>query len=556
MPFTPSRAAPSAARIEGRTQPTGEWWCSPPPQVPSRAGPSIHPDEASGHSGRTGYVQRRSVGVPRAKRRGSGRAGCVQGRSVGARLAAAASTHVPFTPSRAAASAARIEGRTQPTGEWCCRPHPSTESCRPFDTPRRSVGALRANGLCARTKRRGTKGERVVYGRSVGVPRANGLCTRTKRRGAQGERGVCKDEASAHGSLPLPRRTCRSPRVEPLLQRRVSRGARNRPANGAVGPTQVPSRAGPSIHPDEASGHSGRTGCVQGRSVGVLRASGLYPRTKRRGTKGERVVRKDEASGHSGQTGCVQDEASGLGLLPLPRRHTCRSPRVEPLLQRRVSRGARNRPENGAVGPTQVPSRAGPSIHPDEASGHSGRTGCVQGRSVGVPRASGLCARTKRRGTKGERVVYKDEASGRSGRAGCVQARSAGARLAAAASTHVPFTPSRAAASAARIEGRTQPTGEWCCRPHPSTESCRPFDTPRRSVGALRANGLCARTKRRGTKGERVVCKDEASGYQGRAGCVQGRSVGALRASGLCASTKRRRTACCRCLDARAVHPK
>ena len=48
------------------------------------------------------------------------------------------------------------------------------------------------------------------------------------------------------------------------LDRRVSKGppeartgARNLDVNAGVGPTQGLSRAGPSIHPDEASGHSG-----------------------------------------------------------------------------------------------------------------------------------------------------------------------------------------------------------------------------------------------------------------------------------------------------------
>ena len=31
---------------------------------------------------------------------------------------------------------------------WWCRPHPKTELSGPFDTPRRSVGALRVNGSC------------------------------------------------------------------------------------------------------------------------------------------------------------------------------------------------------------------------------------------------------------------------------------------------------------------------------------------------------------------------------------------------------------------------
>ena len=70
-----------------------------------------------------------------------------------------------------------------------------------------------------------------------------------------------------------------------------------------AGPTRRLCRASPSIHPDEASGHSGRTGCMptkrrgtQGergvcrRSVGALRANGVYA---------------DEASGHSGRTGCI-----------------------------------------------------------------------------------------------------------------------------------------------------------------------------------------------------------------------------------------------------------
>ena len=40
------------------------------------------------------------------------------------------------------------EGRTQPCRQCSRRPHPKTTLCGPFDTPRRSVGALRVNGLC------------------------------------------------------------------------------------------------------------------------------------------------------------------------------------------------------------------------------------------------------------------------------------------------------------------------------------------------------------------------------------------------------------------------
>ena len=53
--------------------------------------------------------------------------------------------HNPFTLSSAGVSPARIEGRTQPSRQWWRRPHPETELCGPFDTPLRSVGALRAN---------------------------------------------------------------------------------------------------------------------------------------------------------------------------------------------------------------------------------------------------------------------------------------------------------------------------------------------------------------------------------------------------------------------------
>ena len=54
----------------------------------------------------------------------------------------------PLTLSSAGASPTRIEGRTQPFRQCWCRPHPKTELSGPFDTPRRSVGALRVNGLC------------------------------------------------------------------------------------------------------------------------------------------------------------------------------------------------------------------------------------------------------------------------------------------------------------------------------------------------------------------------------------------------------------------------
>ena len=54
-PFTPSSAAASAARIEGRTRLSANARVGPTQRL-SCAGPSIHPDEASGDSGRTGCV--------------------------------------------------------------------------------------------------------------------------------------------------------------------------------------------------------------------------------------------------------------------------------------------------------------------------------------------------------------------------------------------------------------------------------------------------------------------------------------------------------------------
>ena len=88
----------------------------------------------------------------------------------------------------------------------------------------------------------------------------------------------CSELSGAHAT--------RSPRVAPMLQRRVSKGARNLVANGGIGPTRGLRRAGPSIHPE---------------LFGLWGDRGV---TKRRGTQDTRAngVGGDEASGHSGRT--------------------------------------------------------------------------------------------------------------------------------------------------------------------------------------------------------------------------------------------------------------
>ena len=138
-----------------------------------------------------------------------------------------------------------------------------------------------------------------------------------------------------------------------------------------------------------------------------------------------------------------------------------RSPRVAPLLQPRVSRGALNPIPHTAPTHNSIVVARALRYTPPKAAGHSGRTGCVLGQSGGALRANGLCARPKRRGTQGEWVVCSPKAAGHSGRTGCVLGQSG---------------------------------------------------------GAPRANGLCARPKRRATQGERVVCSFGRIGGGGAAG--------------------------------------
>ena len=171
-------------------------------------------------------------------------------------------------------------------------------------------------------------------------------------------------------------RSIRSPRVAPMLHRRVSRGARGPPTRHTSPPaaSSRPVAVGPSIHPAQ--------------SGGALRANGFgAPTPFRRGTQGKRVCAA-KAAGRSGRTGCVApirwgysrptaDAHPSVNLDPTPAtsrpssfprrresipvvvRHALlectssprdpspertRSPRVAPMLQRRVSRGARASP--------------------------------------------------------------------------------------------------------------------------------------------------------------------------------------------------------------------
>ena len=75
-------------------------------------------------------------------------------------------------------------------------------------------------------------------------------------------------------------------------------------------------------------------------------------------------IHPDEASGHSGRTGWGPSAAC-----------TIRSPRVAPLLHRRVSKGARNLPANPGVGPTltRTSTTAAPSCRQKRESTEVGR---------------------------------------------------------------------------------------------------------------------------------------------------------------------------------------
>ena len=205
-------------------------------------------------------------------------------------------------------------------------------------------------------------------------------CMPTIRPGNQGERACCRC---------LTHTRDRSPRVASLLQRRVSRGARNLVANAMSTPPKT-ELCGPFDTPR--------------RSVGALRVNGVYA---------------DDASRHSGCMPTIRPATQGGRACCRCLTHTRdRSPRVASLLQRRVSRGAR-RASATSSDRSWIPACAGmmPTIRP-----------ATQGEGLPLPHRAGMTVvqglRTResipdqgaplrhreksvRRGTQGERIVWR-----------------------------------------------------------------------------------------------------------------------------------------------------
>ena len=149
-----------------------------------------------------------------------------------------------------------------------------------------------------------------------------------------------------------------------MLHRRVSRGARGPPAR----PTSPPVNLEPTPATPRPSSSSRGGGNPSPSSFDTLSSSALHPPGTRRP-------------------------------------NAIRSPRVAPMLHRRVSRGARGPPTRHTSPPaaSSRPVAVGPSIHPAQSGGALRANGLCEPKAAGL-RANGLCP-PQSGGAQGERVV-------------------------------------------------------------------------------------------------------------------------------------------------------